>query len=98
MPSARSAAAAPRRSRAPANSRPRPPRVVFRSSRVRRVRWDRMGRVGLLVVLGVVAVLYVRQGISLLTTHAQAARQEAIVKQLVRANAALRQEQRSLND
>lgn len=65
---------------------------------MRRIRWDRLGRVGLLVVLAVVAVLYVRQGISLLSTHAQAAQQEAIVQRLARANAGLRQQQRVLND
>jgi cell division protein FtsB len=62
------------------------------------VRWDRIGRVGLLVVLAVVAVLYVNQGISLLSTHSQAQRQQEIVHKLVNANAALRGEQRSLND
>lgn len=100
MPSARSAAAAPRRSRvAPRpQPRPRPRRVVLDGSKVRRVRWDRVGRVGLLVVLAVVVGLYLKQGLSLLATHSQAQQQEAIVHQLVHANAALRREQRSLND
>jgi cell division protein FtsB len=62
------------------------------------VRWDRVGRVSLLVVLTVVAGLYMKQGISLFSTHSQAQRQEAIVHQLVSANSALRREQRSLND
>jgi cell division protein FtsB len=65
---------------------------------VRRVRWDRVARVGLLVVLAVVVALYVKQGVSLLSTHSQAVQQEALVKRLARANAVLRREQRSLND
>lgn len=63
-----------------------------------RVRWDRVGRVGLLVVLAVVAGLYVRQGLSLLSTHSQAAQQESIVSRLSHQNARLMAEQRSLND
>ena len=63
-----------------------------------RVRWDRVGRVGLLIVLCVVAGLYVQQGLAYLAVRSQANRQQAIVRQLSRANAALRAEQRSLND
>jgi cell division protein FtsB len=63
-----------------------------------RVRWDRVGRVGLLVVLCVVAGLYVQQGLAYLSARSQAAQQRAIVQQLQRSNASLRAEQRSLND
>jgi len=63
-----------------------------------RVRWDRVGRVGLLVVLCVVAGLYVQQAMAYLSVRGQAARQHAIVEQLTRSNAALRAEQRSLNN
>jgi len=63
-----------------------------------RVRWDRVGRVSLLIVLGVVAALYVQQGLAYLAVRGQANRQRAIVQQLTRANAALRAQQRSLND
>jgi cell division protein FtsB len=62
------------------------------------VRWDRVGRVGLLVVLVVVAGLYVRQGLSLLSTRSQAAQQETIVTRLSHANARLAAAQRSLNN
>ena len=63
-----------------------------------RIRWDRVGRVGLLVVLVVVAALYVKQGLSLLSTHSQATQQQAIVHRLARENARLEAERASLND
>jgi cell division protein FtsB len=94
MPSARPATAAPRRHSRPASPRPR--RVSSRGLRGR-VRWDRVGRVSLLVVLCVVAGLYVQQGLAYLSVRRQADQQQAIVKQLSRSNAALRGEQKSLN-
>ena len=63
-----------------------------------RVRWDRVGRVGLLVVFAIVIGLYVQHTLSYLSTRAQAARQLAIVQQLSRSNAALVREERSLSD
>jgi cell division protein FtsB len=63
-----------------------------------RVRWDRVGRVGLLVVFAVVAALYIQQGLTLLTTHSQAAQQLAIVRRIARDNRALERQQRSLKD
>jgi cell division protein FtsB len=63
-----------------------------------RVRWDRLGRIALLVVLMVVVGLYVRQGMSLLSTHSQAERQLAIVHRLARENARLTRERDALND
>jgi cell division protein FtsB len=62
------------------------------------VRWDRVGRVGLLVVLVVVAGLYVQRGMAYLAVRGQANQQKAIVHQLTRANASLRAQQRSLSD
>jgi cell division protein FtsB len=62
-----------------------------------RVRWDRIGRVGLLVVLCVVAGLYVQQGLAYLSVRAQDSHQRAIVRQLTHSNANLRAQQRSLN-
>jgi cell division protein FtsB len=98
MPTARSAAAAAQRKpRVQTRARPRPRRVISRAPRVR-VRWDRVGRVGLLVVLVVVAGLYVRQGLSLLSTRSQDAQQESIVSRLTHENARLAAEQRSLNN
>jgi cell division protein FtsB len=63
-----------------------------------RVRWDRLGRVGLLIVFAVVAALYIQQGLTLLSTHSQAAQQLAIVHRLAHDNRALESQQRSLKD
>ncbi|MGN6869175.1 MAG: septum formation initiator family protein [Solirubrobacteraceae bacterium] len=62
------------------------------------MRWDRVGRVGLLVVLCVVAGLYVQQGLAYLSVRSQASQQRAIVQQLKQSNASLRSQQRALND
>jgi cell division protein FtsB len=62
------------------------------------VRWDRIGRVGLLVVLCVVAGLYVQQALAYLSVRTQAGQQRAIVQQLQRSNASLRAQERSLNN
>jgi hypothetical protein len=87
MSSARSATAAPRRNR-DAGTSPRPRRVPSRPPALR-LRWDRLGRVGMLVVLAVVAALYVQHTLSYLSTRTQARQQEAIVQRLSRQNAAL---------
>jgi hypothetical protein len=97
MPSARSAPAVPRRSRETAAPRPKPRRVVIRGPLVR-LRWDRLGRVGLLVVLAVVVGLYVQHTLSYLSTRAQADRALATVQQLARDNRALERQQRSLTN
>ncbi len=62
-----------------------------------RIRWDRAGRIGLLVVLAVVVGLYVQHTLSYFSTRAQASSQGAIVNQLVRQNAALVKQQRALS-
>jgi cell division protein FtsB len=62
-----------------------------------RVRWDRVGRVGLLVVVCVVAGLYVQRGLAYLSVRSQAGQQAAIVDQLKQSNANLRAQERSLN-
>jgi len=95
MPSARPATASPRRHSQTAPPRPR--RVPVREL-PSRVRWDRVGRVALLIVLCVVAGLYVQQALAYLSVRSQANHQRAIVQQLSRANASLRAQQRSLND
>ena len=56
----------------------------------RRIRWDKIGRVLLLVVLAVVFGLYVQQGLGLLSVHSQADQQRAIVAILVLVYAAMR--------
>lgn len=63
-----------------------------------RIRWDRVGRVGLLIVLALVAALYVQNALSFLSAHAQASQQRAVVSSLVRANRQLASQQRALND
>jgi cell division protein FtsB len=63
-----------------------------------RVRWDRIGRVGLLVVLCVVAGVYVQQALAYLAVRSQSGQQRAIVHQLSAANASLRAQQKSLNE
>jgi cell division protein FtsB len=62
------------------------------------VRWERVGRVALLVVLAVVIGLYADHTISFFSARAQANRQHAVVNQLKRQNAYFEQRQRSLND
>lgn len=108
MPPARPATAATRRSAASsarrATSSPRPrrqsrpaPRLVVRPPRLR-VRWERVGRVGLLCVFAVVAGLYVQHTLSYLATHSQADQQAAIVDKLQRQNAALTRQAQALNN
>ena len=94
MPSARTATAPPRR-QTNRKATPRPRRVASRGLRGR-VRWDRVGRVSLLVVVAVVAGLYVQRGLAYFAVRSQAAQQRAIVHQLTRLNASLRAQQRSL--
>jgi cell division protein FtsB len=89
------AAAAPRRS-------PRPGPEATRGVGVRapkiRVRWERVGRIGLLLVLAVVVGLYVEHALAYVSTRAQANAQQAIVDRLTRQNKALEAYQRSLDD
>jgi cell division protein FtsB len=61
------------------------------------VRWDRAGRVGLLIVLVVVVGLYVQHTVSYFSTRAQADGEQAIVTQLSRENASLLKQQQSLS-
>jgi cell division protein FtsB len=63
-----------------------------------RIRWDKVGRVVLLVVLAVVVGLYLQQGLSLLSVRSQADHQRAIVEGLIRQNRHLEQQQQALND
>jgi len=63
-----------------------------------RVRWERVGRVGLLVVLAIVVGLYVEHTLSYFSTRAQANHQQAIVNQLAHQNARLSRQVKSLNN
>jgi cell division protein FtsB len=71
--------------------------VSLRSPHLR-VRWERVGRVGLLVVLAVVIGLYADHAISYVTARAQSNHQHAVVARLKRQNAYFEQRQRSLTD
>lgn len=62
------------------------------------MRWDRVGRVSLLVVLCVVAGLYAQRALAYLSVRSQDSQQRAIVQQLTRSNASLRAQQSSLTD
>ncbi len=98
MPPGRTATAAPRRRTRPP---PRPRRAVRRTpapTPLRRIRWDRIGRIGLLVVLIVVAGLYVQQALAYLSVRGQAHEQQSLVRNLQRQNAALTRQQSSLRN
>jgi cell division protein FtsB len=71
--------------------------VTTRASLVR-LRWDRVGRVGLLIVLAVVAGLYMQHALSYLSTRSQTDAQLAIVHRLTKENAQLVREQKALNN
>jgi cell division protein FtsB len=94
MPPARPATAAPRRHPRPAPRKR--PRLIARPPKLR-VRWERVGRVGLLVVLAVVVGLYVEHTLSYFATRSQADQQQAIVTKLAHQNAQLARRVKSLN-
>lgn len=99
LTSARSAAPRPRTSPAPRPSRPRPrPRRVQAHGPRLRVRWERVGRYGLLVVLTIVVGLYVEHALAYVSTRGQADQQQAVVRSLQRQNAQLARAARSLSD
>jgi len=62
------------------------------------VRWDRVGRVALVIVLAVVALLYIQHAVAYLQARGEANREQAIVERLQQQNAALMRQQRQLND
>jgi cell division protein FtsB len=93
MPPARHATAPRRQPRPPQRKRPR---LIAPSARLR-VRWERVGRVGLLIVLAVVVGLYVEHTLSYFSTRAQANQQQAIVSRLAHENARLTRREHSLS-
>ncbi len=94
MPPGRTATAPPRRrTRQPPRSR-----RAARRTPLRRIRWDRIGRIGLLVVLIVVAGLYVQQALAYLSVRGQANQQQSLVRNLQRQNSALTRQQSSLRN
>jgi cell division protein FtsB len=70
--------------------------VAFRGAV--RLRWDRVGRIGLLIVLGVVLGLYVEHTLSYFSTRAQADAALATVQRLSRENRMLEREQTALHN
>jgi cell division protein FtsB len=99
MPPARSSASAAPRRQPRAAPRParKPQKVVLRSPKLR-VRWERVGRYGLLVVLMIVVGLYVEHTLSYVSTRTQSDQQKAIVDQLTAQNRSLAKQLQSLND
>jgi cell division protein FtsB len=63
-----------------------------------RVRWDRLGRIGLLVVFLVVVGLYVQHALAYFSTKAEADQQLAIISRLTQENARLAHESQQLSD
>jgi len=90
-------ARAQERQQARAAGRPAPRHVPLRSAAIR-VRWERLGRVALLVVLAAVVAVYAEHAVSYLSTRAQNARQNAIVRSLEIRHAQLLKSERTLND
>lgn len=64
----------------------------------RAIRWDRVGRVALLVVLLGVVALYVGPSISFFQTYREAKTRRAEVRQLQTENAKLRARRQALKD
>jgi cell division protein FtsB len=75
-----------------------PPRRRSTASPVTRVRWDRVGRVSLLIVLAVVLGLYVNQGLTYFSVRSQADQQRATALTLARENRRLAAEQQLLRE
>jgi cell division protein FtsB len=84
----------------PAAARPAPPPrprvVVSRRARGPGIRWDRVGRVALLVVLAGIVLLYVGPARSYFSTMGEAKARRAEVAALSRENAHLRARVRAL--
>ena len=64
--------------------------------RLTRIRWDRLGRWALIVVLGLVLYLYIGPAIRWVQTYREAGRQRAQVAELRAENARLRERKRKL--
>ena len=110
MPPARSATSAARRAsgsaartsgstaRARQSTRPPRPRHVPLRNAAIRVRWERLGRIALLVVLAAVVAVYAEHAASYFSTRAQNARQQAIVRSLEQRHAQLVKRERALDN
>jgi cell division protein FtsB len=67
-------------------------------SRPSGIRWDRVSRVGLLIVLVAILGLYVGPARSYLATRSQAAEKRAVVQKLQRENVRLKNRAKALRD
>jgi cell division protein FtsB len=94
MAPARSAARAHPRPSRPASTRPR----VIAGTGARGIRWDRVSRVGLLVVLVGIVALYIGPAHSYVSTLREAKVKRAEVHRLQRENAHLRARRDALRD
>ena len=74
----------------------RPPAAVPR--RAPGIRWDRLGRIALLGVLGLVLYLYIGPTRSWIATYRESHRRHAELQALQRENQRLRQEAKALRD
>jgi cell division protein FtsB len=93
MPPAQTARTAPRRqTRKPAPRRRSSPPPLLR------VRWDRVGRISLLIVLAVVLGLYVNQALTYLSVHSQSDQGMSTALALERQNHKLLAEQQMLRE
>ena len=96
MPGSSAATVAPSRRRT--RSAPRKRRASNGDGLLLRIRWDRVGRTALLVVLVAVFALYLQQGLSLLSVRSQSQAQQAEVTRLQHENASLSAQQAALQD
>ena len=94
MPGSSAATAAPRRR---TRAAPRTRRGAAPSALLR-IRWDRVGRTTLLVVLVAVFGLYLQQGIALLSVRSQTHAQQGQVATLLHQNAQLAAQQQALQN
>ena len=95
MPPSRTATAAPRRH---TRTSPQARRRAAARRVPLRLRWEKIGRVALLVMLAVVVGLYVQRTLTYLSVRSQASQQLAIVHQLTRQNNKLSREAAALNN
>lgn len=76
----------------------RPPATTALGSAAMRVRWDRVGRVALLVLLLAVALAYVGPAHSLLSTWRESSAKDAQVRELEREHEVLVRRAKELRD
>lgn len=78
--------------------RPRPPAATALGAAAMRVRWDRVGRVALLMLLGAVLLAYAGPAQSLVSTWRESNARQAEVQALDREHKALLERAKDLRD